>query len=197
MAVDWPFIGIRLAFYQKCMPEVPFLSRLLAAFTSLFCLFPLHVLPSVSGGLYIRKEYVPHGHNMAYRAEEDEEMEDSVHVWTPSEAVEDGTGDVADTFGHYPYDRRSGHTVEQRFEGNEHTQSHQHKTDGLPVAVFLEFSEAGHRAYYRCHPHKSEKQPPPNAFVAHGNECNGGIGTGDVPVDSGMIPFAQVLFPPC
>ena len=36
-------------------------------------------------------------------AGEDEEMEDGVHEAALAETVKQGTGDVADAFGYYPY----------------------------------------------------------------------------------------------
>ena len=60
-------------------------------------------------------------------------MEDGVHILLLVEAIEYGTGDIADTFGDDPDDGCGRDGVYQRLEGHEHTQSHPHKAEGLKV----------------------------------------------------------------
>ena len=73
-------------------------------------------------------QYPPHGDDMANAAREDEEMEYGVHVSAPVEAVEHGAGDVTDAFGYNPDEVGRGKRVDQRFESDEHAQSHAHET---------------------------------------------------------------------
>ena len=50
----------------------------------------------------ILHQHIPDGDNVADAAEEDEEMEDGMHEALLVETVEDGTGDIGNTFGYYP-----------------------------------------------------------------------------------------------
>ena len=50
----------------------------------------------------ILHQHIPYGNDVADAAEEDEEMEDGMHEALIVETIEDGTGDVGNTFGYYP-----------------------------------------------------------------------------------------------
>ena len=50
----------------------------------------------------ILHQHNPYGNDVADTAEEDEEMEDGMHEALIVETIEDGTGDVGNTFGYYP-----------------------------------------------------------------------------------------------
>ena len=89
----------------------------------------------------ILHQYIPYGDDVADAAEEDKEMEDRVHVALLVEAVEDGTGDVGNTFGYYPWDGGGADTVEKGLEGYKDRQTHAHKTKGFEITVLLETVE--------------------------------------------------------
>ena len=65
-------------------------------------------------------------------------MEDAVHIAPLVDAIKQCASDIADTLGHNPYHRRSGHIVDKGFESHEHTQSHPDKTNSLDIAVLLQ-----------------------------------------------------------
>ena len=48
-------------------------------------------------------KYIPHSYDVADGTGEDEEMEDGVHEAALAQAIKQGTGNVADAFGYYPY----------------------------------------------------------------------------------------------
>lgn len=81
---------------------------------------------------------------MADGAGEDEEMEDGVHEAALAETVKQGTGDVADAFGYYPYHGGRTDAMEKRTESNEHAQTHHHVADCLHVAMALQTHETLH-----------------------------------------------------
>ena len=78
---------------------------------------------------------------MSDAAEEDEEMEDGMHVALLVETIEDGTGDVGNALGYYPRHRGSAHTVEKGLEGYKHRQTHTNETKGFEITVLLETVE--------------------------------------------------------
>ena len=83
---------------------------------------------------------------MADAAEEDEEMEDRVHVALLVEAVEDGTGDIGYSLGYYPRHGGGADTVEKGLEGYKDRQTHAHKTKGFEITVLLEMAKTDYCA---------------------------------------------------
>ena len=61
--------------------------------------------------------------------------------------------------------------------------------------MVLELGKAHHRACYGACPDEDKETPSPIILFAHCNQGDRGIRTGNVPVDGGMIPFAQPLLP--
>ncbi len=55
--------------------------------------------------------------------------------------------------------------------------------------------QSNHHARYGTSSDIDEEAPSPVALFAHGYQCDRRVGTSDVPVDGGMIPFAQSLLP--
>lgn len=143
----------------------------------------------------ILHEHVPDGDDVAKAAGEHEEMEDGVHETAFVEAIEDGAGYVADTFGDDPRDGRRAHGVDERAESDDDRQAHSHETDGLHVAVVAEVTEADDGADDGREPYEREEAPAPIALLAQGDECQRRIAAGDVPVDGGVVPAAQTFFP--
>lgn len=132
---------------------------------------------------------------MADGAEEDEEMEDGVHVAAVVERVEDGSGDVADTLGDNPHHGGGGHAGQQGLERHEHRQPHQAEADGLYVAVVFQSDERGDGACDGRRPDEGEQGPAPGTLAAQGDERDGRVGSCDVPVDGGMVPPSQPCLP--
>ena len=132
---------------------------------------------------------------MADASCQDEEVEHRVHVLLLVDAVEHGTRDVAYSLGYDPPYRGGRHRVDQWLEGYEHRKPHAHEASRLQVAVVLEPYEAHHRTRYGAGPDEDEQAPSPVSLLAHGYERDGRIGTSYVPVDGGMVPFAQSLLP--
>ena len=132
---------------------------------------------------------------MAHRAEEHEEMEDGVHEPLLVKAVEHGARDVAHTLGDDPRHGGGVDTVDERSEGHEHTEAHDHETHGLYTTVTLQTTEALYRARDGGEPDEDEECPTPIAIFAHGDERDGRVGARDVPVDGGVVPLAQPLLP--
>ena len=89
----------------------------------------------------ILHQHIPYGDDVADAAEEDEEMEDGMHEALLVETVEDGTGDVGNALGDYPWDGGSTDTVEKGLEGYKDRQTHAHKTKGFEITVLLETVE--------------------------------------------------------
>ena len=118
-----------------------------------------------------------------------------MHVFLLVDTVEYGARNVADTFGNNPPDCGGGYGVYQRFEGNQYRQSHAYKTDGLQVAVILESGKTHDGSGNGASPDKDKKAPSPVTLFAHGYERDRGVGTGNMPVDGGMVPFAQTFLP--
>ena len=92
--------------------------------------------------------HVPDGNDVADAAEEDEEMEDGMHEALLVETVEDGTSDVGNTFGYYPWDGGGADTVEKGLEGYKDRQTHAHKTKGFEITVLLEMAKTDYGAGY-------------------------------------------------
>ena len=89
----------------------------------------------------ILHQHIPYGDDVADAAEEDEEMEDGMHEALLVETIEDGTGDVGNTFGYYPWDGSGADTIEKGLEGYKNRQTHAHKTKGFEITVLLETVE--------------------------------------------------------
>lgn len=136
---------------------------------------------------------------MADGAGEDEEMEDGVHEAALAETVKQGTGDVADAFGYYPYHGGRTDAMEKRTESHEHAQSHHHVADCLYVAMALESHKALHGSGYCRHPDEDEEHPAPIAILAQRHKRDRRIRSGYVPIYGGVVPLAQPLLPgrPC
>ena len=136
---------------------------------------------------------------MADRSSQNKEVEHGVHIAAPIEAVKEGTCDVAHALANNPCYGGGAHTRYQRFKGHEHAEAHRHEADGLDLAVPLERDKTFDGARYGCRPYKDEQRPSPVAVVAHGDERDGRVAARYVPVDGGVVPFAQPLFPwrPC
>ena len=145
--------------------------------------------------LDIFHENIPNCNDVADATSQNEEMEHGMHVFLLVNAVEYGTRDVADSFGNNPPDRSGGYGINQRFEGNQHRQSHTHKADGLQVAVILESGKTHDGSGNGASPDKDKKTPSPISLVSHRNERDWRVRTGNMPVDGGMVPFAQSLLP--
>ena len=139
----------------------------------------------------ILHEDVPDADDVAEGAGEDEEMEDAMGVGSAGTyGIEDGAGDVHHTLSDEPYHGSRAHTVHQRFEGYEHREAHEDVTHGFDVAVFLEVDETHDGAGYGAEPYETEQPPAPQACIAHGNEGDGAVAAGYVPVDGGMVEAA-------
>ena len=118
-----------------------------------------------------------------------------MHVFLFVDAVEYGARNVADAFGNNPPDCGGGYGVYQRFKGNQYRQSHAYKADGLQVAVILESGKTHDGSGNGASPDKDKEAPSPVALVAQRNQGDRGVGTRNVPVDGGVVPFAQSLLP--
>lgn len=69
----------------------------------------------------ILHEDIPNADDVAEGAREDEEVENAVGVRSAGAyGIEDGSGNVHHALGDEPYYGSGGHTIQQRFEGNEH-----------------------------------------------------------------------------
>ena len=94
----------------------------------------------------ILHQHIPYGDDVADAAEEDEEMEDGMHEALFVETVEDGTGDVGNALGYYPWDGSGADTVEKGLEGYKNRQTHAHKTKGFEITVLLEMAKTDYCA---------------------------------------------------
>lgn len=101
--------------------------------------------------------------------------------------------------GYNPDDSRWVYAVDEWLEGYKHAQTHRYVADGLLIAMSLQRREALYGARNGGSPDEGEERPTPVAVLAQGYERDGRIGACYVPVDSGMVPLAQTLFPgrPC
>ena len=61
--------------------------------------------------------------------------------------------------------------------------------------MLLQMDKTDNGANDGAGPHKSEEHPAPIAVVAHGYQGDGRVGAGDMPIDGGVVPFAQVVLP--
>ena len=61
--------------------------------------------------------------------------------------------------------------------------------------MVLELGKAHHGSGNGACPDEDKEAPSPIALFAHRNQGNRRVRTGNVPVDGGMIPFAQPLLP--
>ena len=120
-------------------------------------------------------QHIPDGDDVADGAGEDEEMEHGMHE-PLAEAVEDGSGDVAHALGDDPRYGSRADGEEQRLEGDEHGETHEAEADGFEVAVVAQTDKGGDGAGNGCRP-------------------DGRVASGDVPIDGGVVPLAEPLFP--
>ena len=155
--------------------------------------------PSYSVSIQVAHEDIPHGDEMAHASCKNEEMEDSMHVASFAQSIEQCARDIANALGDDPYHRGRTHCVYQRFEGHEHTHAHADVDQCLKVAMGFELVETCDGADDGTQPYKAEQCPSPIALVTQGDEGDGRVGTCDMPVDGGMVPLAQPFFPrrPC
>ena len=58
----------------------------------------------------------------------------------------------------------------------------------------MQLSETHDGAHDGAGPHEDEEAPAPQPLLAQGDERDGGVGAGDVPVDGGVVPLAEHLF---
>ena len=70
---------------------------------------------------------------MTDAAEEDEEVEDAVHVFLLVEGIEDGSCDIGDPLSDKPYDGSGRDGIQKGFEGYQHTQAHADEAERLDV----------------------------------------------------------------
>ena len=61
--------------------------------------------------------------------------------------------------------------------------------------MVLELGKAHHRACYGACPDEDKETPSPIALFAHRNQGDRRVRTCNVPVNGGMIPFAQSFLP--
>ena len=141
--------------------------------------------------LQVLHKDVPDADDVAEAAGQDEEVEGAVGVGAVGAyCVEDGAGDVHHAFCDEPHDGGRTDASHQRLEGHEHRETHQHVAGGFHVAVLFQIGEAHHRAGNGAEPHETKQAPSPEACVAHGNQGDGAVAAGDVPVDGGMVEAA-------
>ena len=98
---------------------------------------------------------------MADTAEEDEEVEDGVHIFLLVEGIEDGTSDVGNTLSNKPYDGSSRDSIQQGFEGYQYTQAHADKTKRLDVRMLFQFDETDDRTNNGTCPNEDKQYPAP------------------------------------
>lgn len=142
----------------------------------------------------ILEQEVPDAEEMADRTGEDEEMEERVGEGPPGrEGIDGGPGDIEDALGDEPVDGGGLETVHERFEGHENAQPHDDETDRLEVAVFPQSPETDDGTNDGGEPDKGEEPPTPEPRLSQGDEGDGGVAAGDVPIDGSMVPSAQHL----
>ena len=74
---------------------------------------------------------------MADAAQKHKKVEYGVHVSTLVNTIKYGASDITHSLGDNPYQRTGWNTVDQRFESNEHTETHRNETDGFQMTVRL------------------------------------------------------------
>ena len=122
-------------------------------------------------------------------------MEHGVHEAAFVQTIEHGTCEVAYTIGNNPRDGCCAHILHERFEGHKHTQPHQTEAQGFEVAVVFQAHKRCNGSCQCTAPDETKQSPTPIALVAKGDERDGGVGAGNVPIDGGMVEFAQTLLP--
>ena len=123
------------------------------------------------------------------------EVEYGMHVFFLVDTVKYSTRDVANTFCNNPPDCGWGNRIDKRLEGNENREPHANKAERLEVAVVLELGKTHDGSGNGASPDKDKKAPSPVTLFAHGYERDRGVGTGNMPIDGGMVPFAQTFLP--
>ena len=74
---------------------------------------------------------IPNREDMANGSSQNKEMEHGMHVRTLVEGIEQGSGDVADSFANDPTHGMGTDGIHQWIEGNQYYQSHQTIADGF------------------------------------------------------------------
>ena len=88
---------------------------------------------------------MPNGDEVAECTEDNEEMENGVHVFAAVERVKSCTGYIHHALGYYPCDGLGGKNLEKRTEGNDDRESHTDEREGFEITVVFEFTECEHR----------------------------------------------------
>ena len=122
-------------------------------------------------------------------------MEHGMHVGAVVEGIEQGSGDVADSFADDPTHGMRADGIHQRFEGNQYYQSHQAIADGFQMAMLLELAETDAGPDNGAKPYKTEESPSPIPLFAQGHQCDGGVASCNVPIDGRMVPLAELFLP--
>ena len=61
--------------------------------------------------------------------------------------------------------------------------------------MLLEFAKADTGSNNGAKPHEAEECPSPIPLFAQGHQCDGGVASRNVPIDSRMVPLAELFFP--
>lgn len=123
--------------------------------------------------LNIILQNIPNRKDMAHRAAQHEEVENGMHVGAVVEGIEQGTGDVADSFADNPTHGMRADGIHQGFEGYQYDQSHQTIADSFQMTMFLELAETDTGSNNGAKPYKTEKCPSPITLFAKSHEGNG------------------------
>ena len=133
---------------------------------------------------------IPHGYDVADATCQDEEVENRVHISFLVQTIEQGTGEIARALCDNPSYSQCRNTVDERLESNQHRQSHQTETDGFQMTMVFQSDKRYDGTRQSTSPNEAEHGPAPIALLTKGNEGDGGIGSGYMPVDGCMVPFA-------
>ena len=133
--------------------------------------------------LKVFHQHVPDGDDVTDAAEEDEEVEDAVHITLLVESIEDSTRDIGDALGDEPDDGSCGDGVHQRLESHQYAQTHTDETEGFNVWMFFQFDETDGSTYDGTCPNEDKENPPPvkwkvkseewiiGSRISEGDEC--------------------------
>lgn len=139
-------------------------------------------------------EHLPNTHDVTNGTGEDKEMEHGMDVGlVVRESVDDCACDIADTFGNEPPHSSRFDAIHQRFESHEAGEAHEDEASRFDVAVLAQTNEADNGASDGGKPHEAEQTPAPPTGIAHGDERDGRVRAGDVPVNGGMVETAPNL----
>ncbi len=154
--------------------------------TAFFCMIFVEVL-----SLQTVFQHGIDGHHVTDGSGQYKEVEDRMEIFPLVNGIEDGSGNVADPFSHYPEDALERNGFQQRLECNDDEQAHDHIADGFHMADFLHLAETQAGADQGAEPDDPEDGPSPGAGMSHCDECDGRIASGNVPVDGCMVKFAE------